>query len=242
MHRIEGIESGEISAEAPPDAAPLAAATANVELEHGHMLQLHRVEIEQEKQARISAENRADVEGSARAAAERRAAELDKAVADMKAKQSLLEQAKRSLGAEKDQEASSAQAAARRADTEAKARAEAETQNERLVAALREAEARAAAPAAAAAPASAAPLAVVGVACRFSHGANPAEFWGTLESGTDAITVGPTGRWDVDAYFDPDDEAPGKTYSKWGGFIDDVDMFEPSFFSISSILKLYNQY
>jgi acyl transferase domain-containing protein len=234
VHRIEGIESGEISAEAPPDAAPLAAATANVELEHGHMLQLHRVEIEQEKQARISAENRADVEGSARAAAERRAAELDKAVADMKAKQSLPEQAKRSLGAEKDQEASSAQAAARRADTEAKARAEAETQNERLVAALREAEARAAAPAAAVAPASAALLAVVGVACRFSHGANPAEFWGTLESGTDAITVGPTGRWDVDAYFDPDDEAPGKTYSKWGGFIDDVDMFEPSFFSISS--------
>jgi len=78
------------------------------------------------------------------------------------------------------------------------------------------------------------PIAIVGMACRFPGGANsPEEFWQLLRDGVDAITEVPAARWDVDAYYDPDPNAPGKIASRWGGFIDDVDRFEPQIFGIS---------
>jgi acyl transferase domain-containing protein/NADPH:quinone reductase-like Zn-dependent oxidoreductase/acyl carrier protein len=55
-----------------------------------------------------------------------------------------------------------------------------------------------------------------------------------LKQGTDCIEVGPKGRWNVADYFDADQEAPGKSYSKWGGFVEDVDSFEANFFKISA--------
>ncbi|NEP39095.1 MAG: type I polyketide synthase, partial [Okeania sp. SIO2H7] len=78
------------------------------------------------------------------------------------------------------------------------------------------------------------PIAIVGMACRFPGGANdPSKYWNLLHDGIDAITPVPPERWDVSAYYDPDPEVPGKSYTREGGFIEQVDQFDPLFFGIS---------
>jgi acyl transferase domain-containing protein len=78
------------------------------------------------------------------------------------------------------------------------------------------------------------PIAIVGMGVRLPGSvSDPESFWDLLMSGRDAVTEVPRDRWDVDALFDPDPDAPGKSYSRWGAFIDDVDRFDPQFFSIS---------
>jgi acyl transferase domain-containing protein/acyl carrier protein len=77
------------------------------------------------------------------------------------------------------------------------------------------------------------PVAVIGIGCRFPGAEGPEQFWQLLLSGRDAITEIPPDRWDVDAWYDPGPQAPGKTYSRWGGFLDRVDEFDAEFFGIS---------
>ena len=77
------------------------------------------------------------------------------------------------------------------------------------------------------------PVALVGLACRFPGAADVADFWSLLKAGTDAIGEIPGDRWDVDAYFHPDPAAPGKMYTRAGGFIADIDKFDAGFFGIS---------
>ena len=79
------------------------------------------------------------------------------------------------------------------------------------------------------------PIAIVGIGCRFPGGANsPQAFWQMLCAGTDAIREVPADRWSIAAYYDPTPGRPGKTYSKWGGFLDQIDRFDPTFFGISA--------
>ncbi len=78
------------------------------------------------------------------------------------------------------------------------------------------------------------PIAIVGMGCRFPGSANnPDLFWENLRDGVDSITDIPASRWDASELYDPDPDAPGKIATLWGGFIDDVDRFEPQFFGIS---------
>lgn len=79
------------------------------------------------------------------------------------------------------------------------------------------------------------PIAIIGMACRFPGGADsPEKFWRVLAEGVDAVTEIPSGRWDVDAVYDPNPETPGKYAVKLGAFIrQPVDAFEPQFFGIS---------
>jgi len=78
------------------------------------------------------------------------------------------------------------------------------------------------------------PIAVIGIGCRFPGGADgPEEFWRILRDGVDAIREVPSDRWDIDAYYDPDPDAPGKMATRYGGFVDAVDMFDPEVFGIS---------
>ncbi|WP_212004577.1 non-ribosomal peptide synthetase/type I polyketide synthase [Chitinophaga sp. HK235] len=77
-------------------------------------------------------------------------------------------------------------------------------------------------------------IAVVGIGCRFPGGVNtPAAFWDLLSEQRSAITVIPKDRWDADAYFDENEDATGRMYIRHGGFIDQVDGFDPMFFGIS---------
>ena len=77
------------------------------------------------------------------------------------------------------------------------------------------------------------PVAIVGMGCRFPGAPDPAAFWELLSHGEDAITEVPRDRWDIDAFYDPDPDKPGKMYTKWGGFLKEIDGFSPAFFGIS---------
>jgi acyl transferase domain-containing protein len=76
-------------------------------------------------------------------------------------------------------------------------------------------------------------IAVVGLSCRLPGGADPEAFWKLLAGGSSAIGEVPRDRWDVDAYYDPDPDKAGKIYTRYGGFISDVDQFDAAFFQIS---------
>ncbi len=78
------------------------------------------------------------------------------------------------------------------------------------------------------------PIAVVALGCRFPGGANsPDSFWKMLAGGVDAVSEVPRARWNIDEYYDPDPLVPGKIYTRFGAFLDRVDLFDPEFFGIS---------
>ena len=77
------------------------------------------------------------------------------------------------------------------------------------------------------------PIAIVAVACRFPGAPDPEAFWEVLSGGVDAIREVPDDRFDIDEFYDPDPETPGKTYCRFGGFLDGIDGFDPEFFAIS---------
>jgi myxalamid-type polyketide synthase MxaE and MxaD len=79
------------------------------------------------------------------------------------------------------------------------------------------------------------PIAIIGMACRFPGDAHtPEAFWELLEQGRDGVREVPPGRWDVDAHYDPDPDAPGKMYTRQGGFLSQpIDGFDARFFGIS---------
>ena len=76
-------------------------------------------------------------------------------------------------------------------------------------------------------------VAVIGVAGRYPGARTLTEFWANLVAGKDNVTEVPADRWDHSRYFDADKDAPGKTYSKWGGFLDGVAEFDAQFFHIA---------
>ena len=77
-------------------------------------------------------------------------------------------------------------------------------------------------------------IAIVGIGCRFPGGIDdPESFWRLLEENVDAIREVPADRWPIDEFYDPDPNTPGKMTTRWGGFLSDIDRFEPEFFGIS---------
>ena len=79
------------------------------------------------------------------------------------------------------------------------------------------------------------PIAVVGLACRMPGGADsPDALWELLCSGRDAVSEVPAERWDIDAWYDAAPETSGKMYTRRGGFVDGVDLFDAGFFGITA--------
>src|SRR5438552_6353654 len=78
------------------------------------------------------------------------------------------------------------------------------------------------------------PIAVVGLGLRMPGGAQtPGEFWSLLRRGTDTTREFPASRGDARALYHPDPEHPGTAYVIRGGFLDEVDGFDPAAFGIS---------
>ena len=76
-------------------------------------------------------------------------------------------------------------------------------------------------------------VAVVGIFGRYPQADNLDQFWSNLVEGRDCIEEIPFERWDYRLYFDPQPGTAGRSYNKWGGFLRDVDKFDPLFFNIS---------
>jgi myxalamid-type polyketide synthase MxaB len=77
------------------------------------------------------------------------------------------------------------------------------------------------------------PIAIIGIGCRFPGAENPHAFWRVLRDGIDTVSEVPPDRWDVDAFYDPTPGSTGKMSTRWGGFLERVDLFDPHFFGIS---------
>ncbi len=78
------------------------------------------------------------------------------------------------------------------------------------------------------------PIAIVGMGCRFPQANTPEAFWEILRDRREAITPVPQERWDIDDYFDPRPETPGKMSTRWGAFLEQVDRFDAEFFGIAA--------
>ncbi|MGH2367322.1 MAG: beta-ketoacyl synthase N-terminal-like domain-containing protein, partial [Chloroflexota bacterium] len=77
------------------------------------------------------------------------------------------------------------------------------------------------------------PIAIIGMGCRFPGAPGPDAFWRLLSEGRSAVREAPAGRWDLDRLYDPTPGAPGKIYTRSGGFLEDVDRFDALFFGIA---------
>ena len=78
------------------------------------------------------------------------------------------------------------------------------------------------------------PIAVVGLGCRLPGGIEDgSSLWRALVAGRDGIRDVPPSRWDAAAWFDPDPDRPGKMWTRAGGFLDDVDLFDAALFGIA---------
>ncbi|AUX43601.1 uncharacterized protein SOCE26_050510 [Sorangium cellulosum] len=76
-------------------------------------------------------------------------------------------------------------------------------------------------------------IAIIGMSGRFPGANDLRQYWANLVEGRVSTGEVPPSRWDAGALYDPDPKARGKSISKWGGFIDDVDAFDPRFFRIT---------
>ncbi|WP_257140840.1 beta-ketoacyl synthase N-terminal-like domain-containing protein, partial [Bacillus wiedmannii] len=80
------------------------------------------------------------------------------------------------------------------------------------------------------------PIAIIGISGRYPQATNLKEYWDNLETGRDCVSEIPVNRWPMESFFHPDQQeaiAQGKSYCKWGGFIDKFAEFDPLFFNIS---------
>ncbi|MEP7311634.1 MAG: beta-ketoacyl synthase N-terminal-like domain-containing protein, partial [Pseudomonadota bacterium] len=78
------------------------------------------------------------------------------------------------------------------------------------------------------------PIAIIGIGCRVPGGGDdPQSFWRLLRDGKDAITPLPADRWDVEATSHTDVDVPGRIATRAGGFLREIDRFDPEFFGIT---------
>ncbi len=80
------------------------------------------------------------------------------------------------------------------------------------------------------------PIAIIGISGRYPQAESLEDYWQNLKNGKDCIVEISKDRWSLDGFFNSHQEeaiAQGKSYSKWGGFIEGFAEFDPLFFGIS---------
>lgn len=79
------------------------------------------------------------------------------------------------------------------------------------------------------------PIALVGIGCRFPGGISDTKsFWELLVNKKDGIVEIPAERWNLQRFYDPEPNKPGKIYVRQGGFLQQrVDAFDALFFGIA---------
>ena len=78
------------------------------------------------------------------------------------------------------------------------------------------------------------PIAIIGIGCRFPGDSDsPEAFWKMMCAGTDAISEIPPDRWNIITHYDSKPGRADKSISKWGGFLKNIDHFDPAPFGIS---------
>ncbi|WP_160138416.1 type I polyketide synthase [Chryseobacterium sp. c4a] len=75
-------------------------------------------------------------------------------------------------------------------------------------------------------------IAIIGMSGRYPDAMNLAQYWENLSAGRNSIKEVPSFRWNIEDYYDATPYRKGKTYCKWLGAVDDIEYFDPSFFSI----------
>jgi acyl transferase domain-containing protein/NADPH:quinone reductase-like Zn-dependent oxidoreductase/SAM-dependent methyltransferase/acyl carrier protein len=77
-------------------------------------------------------------------------------------------------------------------------------------------------------------IAIIGVGCRFPGGVSSKDaLWKLLVEGREGVVQVPPDRWNVERYYDAEPGIAGKSIAVRGGFIDEIDQFDPQFFGIS---------
>ncbi|HEU0123299.1 MAG TPA: SDR family NAD(P)-dependent oxidoreductase, partial [Bryobacteraceae bacterium] len=80
------------------------------------------------------------------------------------------------------------------------------------------------------------PIAIIGLSGRYPGAATLDQFWENLAGSQDAVREIPVDRWAVEGFYEEDPERAveeGKSYSKWGAFLDGFAHFDPLFFRIA---------
>ena len=75
-------------------------------------------------------------------------------------------------------------------------------------------------------------IAIIGISGQYPKAKNILEFWQNIKEGKNCIIEIPRDRWDYRNYIENEHLTKGNSYCQWGGFLEDVDKFDPSFFNI----------
>ncbi len=75
-------------------------------------------------------------------------------------------------------------------------------------------------------------IAIIGMACRFPGAPNLDAYWDFLSQGSDGTREVPADRFDMTPHYDPTPGKVGKSYTRRGGFLDDVYSFDGNFFGL----------
>lgn len=77
-----------------------------------------------------------------------------------------------------------------------------------------------------------APIAIIGIACRFPRASDPEQFWNLMSDGVDAIGEVPHDRISANSDHTPMTAISGRQTRYLGGFLTDIDAFDAEFFGI----------
>ena len=76
-------------------------------------------------------------------------------------------------------------------------------------------------------------VAVIGISGRYPKATDLDQLWLNLAAGRHCVDEIPAERWQWQSYYDPEKGKAGRSYTKWGGFLDHIDRFDPLFFKIA---------